>query len=185
MAKTIINYVFYFFSCRHCAENFNLKVQNMGFLPSKPSHSILWLWQIHNMANIKLKGEKTFTIYGRIAYSNDKTYSIEKCLNLSVFELATWYFPDDPTEDPTHPKIVWPSELNCPKCRSDRPDLSYSNPQIAFVHGQLWNLTALVAHHHRVYGADQLIAVDPSHFQGNPIWIKYHFIHRQIIPHDK
>ena len=88
MAKTIINYVFYFFSCRHCAENFNLKVQNMGFLPSKPSHSILWLWQIHNMANIKLKGEKTFTIYGRIAYSNHKTYSIGICLNLSVFKLA-------------------------------------------------------------------------------------------------
>ena len=56
VAKTMIDYVFYFFSCRHCAENFRTKVHSMGFLPSTPRDSILWLWQIHNMANIKLRG---------------------------------------------------------------------------------------------------------------------------------
>ena len=57
VAKTMINYIYYFFTCRHCAENFSKKVQSMGFLPSTPRDSILWLWQIHNMANIKLKGK--------------------------------------------------------------------------------------------------------------------------------
>ena len=56
VAKTMIDYVFYFFSCRHCAENFRTKVHSMGFLPSTPRDSILWLWQIHNMANMKLRG---------------------------------------------------------------------------------------------------------------------------------
>ena len=57
IAKAMVNYIYYFFSCRHCAENFHSKVNTLGFLPSTPAHSILWLWQIHNMANMKLKGE--------------------------------------------------------------------------------------------------------------------------------
>ena len=55
--KSMVNYVYYFFSCRHCADNFRRKVNIMGFLPSNPRDSILWLWQIHNMANVKLKGK--------------------------------------------------------------------------------------------------------------------------------
>ena len=41
------------------------------------------------------------------------------------------------------------------------------NPQIAFIHGTFWNLTALVDHHYRIYGADQLLEVDPSQFEGD------------------
>ena len=60
VAKAMVNYVHYFFSCRHCAENFRLKVETLGgFLPNTPRDSILWLWQIHNMANVKLRGNKT------------------------------------------------------------------------------------------------------------------------------
>lgn len=57
VAKTMVNYIYYFFSCRHCADNFRTKVAKMGFLPSNPRDSILWLWQIHNMANVLLKGK--------------------------------------------------------------------------------------------------------------------------------
>ena len=58
VAKAMVNYVHYFFSCRHCAENFRLKVETLGgFLPNTPRDSILWLWQIHNMANVKLRGK--------------------------------------------------------------------------------------------------------------------------------
>jgi len=60
VAKAMVNYVHYFFSCRHCAENFRLKVETLGgFLPNTPRDSILWLWQIHNMANVKLRGDAT------------------------------------------------------------------------------------------------------------------------------
>ncbi len=52
----MVGYVHHFFSCRHCAKNFALKVQTLGFLPATPKDSMLWLWQIHNMANEKLKG---------------------------------------------------------------------------------------------------------------------------------
>lgn len=38
----------------HCAP----KVNTLGFLPSNPRDSVVWLWQIHNMANVKLKGKE-------------------------------------------------------------------------------------------------------------------------------
>ena len=64
----------------------------------------------------------------------------------------------DPTEDPQHPKIIWPSATDCPNCRTDRMDLFNLDPQIAFVEGQLWNLTMLVQHNIKVYGTDQLVS---------------------------
>jgi thiol oxidase len=66
VAKTMVNYIYYFFSCRHCADNFSVKVNSLGFLPSTPRDSILWLWQIHNLANAKLKG--SFTIRFKIRH---------------------------------------------------------------------------------------------------------------------
>ena len=77
-------------------------------------------------------------------------------------ELNNRLFPfiDDSTEDPAHPKIVWPSDSDCPDCRSDRQELYGFDPQIAFVEGQLWNLTVLVDHHIKVYGGDQLVRAD-------------------------
>jgi thiol oxidase len=56
VAKTMVAYIHHFFSCRPCAENFAAKVNHLGFLPSTPHDSIMWLWQIHNMANQVLKG---------------------------------------------------------------------------------------------------------------------------------
>ena len=58
--------------------------------------------------------------------------------------MITFSNTGDPTEDPRHPKIIWPSATDCPNCRTDRMDLFNLDPQIAFVEGQLWNLTRLV-----------------------------------------
>ena len=58
LSSTIVEYVRHFFQCRHCAKNFLLKVQSIsqGALPKKPKDIMMWLWRIHNMANVKLAG---------------------------------------------------------------------------------------------------------------------------------
>lgn len=138
VAKTMVNYIYYFFSCRHCADNFRTKVNKLGFLPSNPRDSVLWLWQIHNMANVLLAGKRRL-----------------QQVMLLVLDFIT-YFTGDVTEDPQHPKIVWPSEADCPNCRIDLPFSLSADPQIAFVDGQWWNLTALVGHNVHVYGTERL-----------------------------
>jgi thiol oxidase len=58
LSSTIVDYVQNFFQCRHCAKNFQMKVRSIkqGALPEKAKDTMMWLWQIHNMANIKLTG---------------------------------------------------------------------------------------------------------------------------------
>eukprot|EP00096_Caligus_rogercresseyi_P013214 TRINITY_DN5897_c0_g1_i1.p1 TRINITY_DN5897_c0_g1~~TRINITY_DN5897_c0_g1_i1.p1 ORF type:complete len:582 (-),score=92.20 TRINITY_DN5897_c0_g1_i1:1576-3321(-) len=56
---SIMEYIKYFFSCRNCAENFMKKVDSIGYLPSAPETTVVWIWRIHNMANIKLHGDPT------------------------------------------------------------------------------------------------------------------------------
>ena len=57
VAKAMVAYIHHFFSCRPCAKHFAAKVNLLGFLPTTPNDSILWLWQIHNIANKFLKGK--------------------------------------------------------------------------------------------------------------------------------
>jgi hypothetical protein len=61
VAKAMVGYIHHFFSCRHCADNFAAKINHLGFLPTTPNDSIMWLWQIHNMANQVLKGMQIST----------------------------------------------------------------------------------------------------------------------------
>ena len=66
VSKTIVDYVLNFFVCTDCVENFKEEVAktNNGSLPSMPSDTMFWLWQLHNMANLRLKGmEKLEAIY--------------------------------------------------------------------------------------------------------------------------
>ena len=56
VALAIVGYVNDFFSCRHCAENFLHKVAQLGDLPTSSREAMIWLWKIHNMANVKLQG---------------------------------------------------------------------------------------------------------------------------------
>ena len=63
--------------------------------PGTPDQSLLWLWAIHNTANLELAGDPTevthITLY-LLSYRNS-------------------------LKDPMAPKIQWPSKHNCPTCR--------------------------------------------------------------------
>ena len=74
VSKTIYDYVYHFFTCRHCAEHFAQEVAesssssyNTTNLPMWPSDTVFWMWRLHNMANMRLKGIRSFieiVIYG-------------------------------------------------------------------------------------------------------------------------
>ena len=62
-ANTIVDYVEHFFTCRHCADHFAKEVEKTknnlhynGNLPEWPSDTVFWMWRLHNMANLRLKG---------------------------------------------------------------------------------------------------------------------------------
>ena len=63
LSSTIVDYIENFFQCRHCAKNFQMKVRSIqyGTLPVKAKDTMTWLWQIHNMANVKLAGRDSIT----------------------------------------------------------------------------------------------------------------------------
>merc|ERR1711892_48614 len=97
VANAMIGYISKFFSCRECADHFSRHVSKLGYLPHTGDQSILWLWTLHNMANLMLAG--------------------------------------DQTEDPTRPKIQWPSPQNCPACR----DNGNRWKRAVKINGELWN----------------------------------------------
>eukprot|EP00095_Tigriopus_kingsejongensis_P002549 maker-scaffold309_size213625-snap-gene-0.17 protein:Tk02549 transcript:maker-scaffold309_size213625-snap-gene-0.17-mRNA-1 annotation:"sulfhydryl oxidase 2" len=118
VAKAMTSYIHHFFSCRHCAQHFAHKVQTLGRLPKSPQDSIIWIWQIHNMANAKLKG--------------------------------------DLTEDPVHPKIIWPSPALCPECRV--PERGSAPPGwLLTIDGTLWNLAKTAEYLVQVYRAENIV----------------------------
>jgi len=59
VANSMIGYVSQYFSCRECAHHFATHVSSLGFLPTNPDQTILWLWTIHNIANRNLAGDAT------------------------------------------------------------------------------------------------------------------------------
>jgi len=59
VANSMIGYVSQYFSCRECALHFANHVSSLGFLPTNPDQTILWLWTIHNIANRNLAGDAT------------------------------------------------------------------------------------------------------------------------------
>merc|ERR1711953_1133803 len=69
VANTMINYIRDFFSCRDCSENFNSHVASIGYLPRNPDQSLLWLWTIHNTANVLLSGDPTEVTFIRLMSS--------------------------------------------------------------------------------------------------------------------
>ena len=63
VSKTIYDYVHHFFTCRHCADHFAEEVaksnnpsNKINNLPMWPSDTVFWMWRLHNMANLRLKG---------------------------------------------------------------------------------------------------------------------------------
>jgi len=59
VANSMIGYVSQYFSCRECALHFANHVSSLGFLPTNPDQTILWLWTVHNIANRNLAGDAT------------------------------------------------------------------------------------------------------------------------------
>jgi hypothetical protein len=130
VSRAIVGYVKHFFSCRHCAENFAHKVQDMGDLPATAADAVIWLWKIHNKANVNLKG--------------------------------------DPTEDPAHPKKVWPTTENCPLCRVAAAEAREKREAMEDVEvvidgstfeasGVVWNVEAVAEYLEKVYGAGNVV----------------------------
>ena len=61
VSSTIVDYVNHFFTCRHCAEHFIKEVRKTNTsLPIWPSDTAFWMWRLHNMANLRLKGIDKF-----------------------------------------------------------------------------------------------------------------------------
>lgn len=115
VAKAMIGYIAQFFSCRECAQHFSSHVSSLGFLPTTADQSIIWLWTIHNKANLALAG--------------------------------------DSTEDPSHPKIQWPSPSNCPACREFRDRWT----PLTRINGELWSQADVIEYLKSVYSEENLI----------------------------
>ena len=69
--------------------------------PGTPDQSLLWLWAIHNTANLELAGDPTEVTRTTLYLLHIKTHADP----LFTFQ------------DPMAPKIQWPSKHNCPTCR--------------------------------------------------------------------
>ena len=70
----------------------------------------------------------------------------------------TFYISGDITEDPEHPKIVWPSDATCPLCRPHpwNPIVNQRNVMIN-VEGQIWNIAAVADYLISVYSNEHII----------------------------
>ena len=70
----------------------------------------------------------------------------------------TFYISGDITEDPEHPKIVWPSDTTCPLCRPHpwNPIVNQRNVMIN-VEGQIWNIAAVADYLISVYSNEHII----------------------------
>jgi len=127
VANAMIGYVREFFSCRSCAEHFNSHLSQLGYLPHTGDQAIIWLWTIHNTANLLLAG--------------------------------------DTTEDPTRPKIQWPSKENCPECRGSGKRWV---PLIK-VNGELWNQADVLGYVKNIYSAENIVQNVGNTTSENPI----------------
>ena len=114
VANAMIGYISKFFSCRECADHFGRHVSELGYLPHTGDQSIIWLWTIHNKANLMLEG--------------------------------------DQTEDPTSPKIQWPSAQNCPACRNKGNRWT----PILTINDEPWNQVEVLRYIKSLYKAENL-----------------------------
>ena len=104
-------------------------VSSLGFLPTSPDQSILWLWTIHNIAN---------------RWSVTKSFAK---IWIKSFKLTSFVrnLAGDATEDPAHPKIQWPSDSQCPTCRYNIPLTLNTNLSIEKI-SNLRGLLSEIAH---------------------------------------
>ena len=64
----------------------------------------------------------------------------------------------DLTEDPEHPKILWPSDTNCPECRPHPWNvMSSQRNMMVTIEGKLWNKAATANYLLNVYSNNNII----------------------------
>ena len=69
----------------------------------------------------------------------------------------------DLTEDPEHPKILWPSDINCPECRPHPWNvMSNQRSMMVTIEGKLWNKAAIANYLVNVYSNDNIIKNIPQ-----------------------
>ena len=69
------------------------------------------------------------------------------------------YTLGDLTEDPDHPKIIWPSVENCPECRSQQQQFRSSpseDPGIPVL-GEVWDVSKTAAYLTKVYRKENVV----------------------------
>ena len=61
VSEAIKSYIRDFFTCRHCANNFANETKHNeldSVSNDDPYRAVIWLWQIHNLVNVRLSGER-------------------------------------------------------------------------------------------------------------------------------
>ena len=150
VANTMINYIRDFFSCRDCSENFNSHVASIGYLPRNPDQSLLWLWTIHNTANVLLSGDPTEVTFIRLMSS----------LHYSSGSSSSQDSLAQPGQLPSLPeKWIWKQVVT--NASVSIKTLEYFTPIFATtlvrVNGELWNQAEVLDYLRKVYSADNII----------------------------
>ena len=82
-------------------------------------------------------------------------------INFKLFDsflVFFFQFPGDITEDPSHPKSLWPSDISCPECRPHPWNIVSSQlNMMQTVDGVLWNLEATSNYLMNLYANDKIV----------------------------
>ena len=96
--SAVRNFIKYFFSCRHCSDNFMNETKDLNQLdPNNKHDALLYLWRSKRAC-------LSFSLRSVI-------------LTLSVHNHVNQRLQKDITEDPKHPKVLFPSADLCPTCQ--------------------------------------------------------------------
>ena len=87
-------------------------------------------------------------------------------INVELFAIIFFFifiylflqFLGDITEDPSHPKSLWPSDISCPECRPHPWNIVSSQlNMMQTVDGVLWNLEATSNYLMNLYANDKIV----------------------------
>ena len=71
----------------------------------------------------------------------------------TIHNIVNHNIAGDTTEDPTRPKIQWPSKQNCPGCRESNS----GGRAIMKVNGELWNQAEVLAYTTKIYSPENIV----------------------------
>ena len=71
----------------------------------------------------------------------------------TIHNIVNHQLVGDTTEDPTRPKIQWPSRQHCPACRGS----NNRSRTMSKLNGELWNQAEVLAYTKNIYSAENLV----------------------------